>query len=150
METTNRIMLTTIGAALGLFLATSSGLLASSHEKSAASNLKSSEWLAVHIDGSNAAHDANSTIRFREAGKIGGNSGCHGYTANISLDGNKISFSEITETKNLCSPREEKATLSFLTSFEKTTTFSINSDVLRFTDDGGNELIEFRRLGMEF
>jgi heat shock protein HslJ len=136
--------------AIGFFLATSSGLFAASHEKSTAANLEGSEWLAVEVDGTDAADETNSTIRFREAGKAEGNSGCKSYTANMSLDGTNLSLSQIATTTRMCDMRYEQAEKAFIAALEKVGTFSINYNVLRFSDADGNEVIKFRRLGTTF
>jgi heat shock protein HslJ len=150
MATTKTTSYAAMVVAIGVFLATSSGLFAANHAKSTEANLEDSEWLAVNVDGTDAADDTNSTIRFLAAGKAEGNSGCHGYTTNVSLGGTNLSFSQITTTTRRCEPRNEHAEQAFITALEKVSTFSINYNVLRFSDADGNEVIKFRRLGTTF
>jgi hypothetical protein len=46
--------------------------------------------------------------------------------------------------------RYEQAEKAFIAALEKVGTFSINYNVLRFSDADGNEVIKFRRLGTTF
>jgi heat shock protein HslJ len=130
-----------------LFLVSPSGLLADSQKDTNEANLEKSEWLAVKVDGTDAADRVTSTIRFPEAGKVEGNSGCHEYTATASFDdGNRINLGQITATKGKCGIQEEAAAKKYLAALDKAKIYLINYNVLRLYDDV-NEVIRFRHLG---
>jgi heat shock protein HslJ len=134
-----------------LFLVAPSGLLADSQKDTNEANLEKSEWLAVKVDGTDAADRVTSTIRFPEAGKIEGNSGCHDYTTTVSFDyGNRINLGQITATKGKCDIQEETAAQKYLAALEKVKIYLINYNVLRLYDDDVNEVMKLRRLGTSF
>jgi heat shock protein HslJ len=141
---------------MGLFLVAPSGLLADPHDDTNEANLERSEWLAVKVDGTDAADRVNSTIRFTatgrftETGKAEGNSGCHGYKVNITFEGNKINLGKISATEGKCGIQEEDAAKKYLAALEKVKIYLINYNVLRLYDDDVKEVIKFRRLGSDF
>ena len=136
---------------MGLFLVAPSGLLADPHDDTNEANLERSEWLAVKVDGTDAADRVNSTIRFPAADKAEGNSGCHGYEVNITFDdGNRINLGKISATKGKCNIQEEDSAKKYLAALEKAKIYLINYNVLRLYDDDVKEVIKFRRLGSNF
>ena len=150
MKPTHRVAGLKQCAALALAFLMSSRVFADSDEKSPLAKLEGSEWLAVDIDGTSASDRTNSTIRFKKAGKIEGNSGCHTYSTTLSVDGDKISFADIAESKNKCRVFDENAEKAYIAALKKTASYSLNHYVLRFSDADGDEVVKFRRLGTPF
>jgi len=137
--------------ALSFFaLAFSSGSFAGAHESDMSKKLAGTEWLAVTVDGTDAADITNSTIRFKDSGKADGNTGCNRYTADLSFPDGGISLKNIAPTEDKCDMQDMEAEKQFLAAIGKASMLAINYNVMRLYDADGKELVKFRQMATRF
>lgn len=92
-----------------------------------------------------AAADVDTSIVFKEDGKIEGNVGCNGFSGDYTLDGNSITFGPIVSTLMFCEGPvgdQETTTLSVLA---ETVSYTLEDDTLTITSSDGSEVIVLSR-----
>ena len=90
-----------------------------------------------------AAPNVDTSIVFKEDGKIEGNVGCNGFGGDYTVDsnGNTITFGPIVSTLMFCEGPvgdQETTTLNVLAG---TVSYVIEGDILTITSEDGNEVI---------
>ncbi len=81
-----------------------------------------------------AVPDASAAITFNQDGSVTGNSGCNGFGGKYSVEGDKVTFSEVVSTLMACdNPRmeQEKAVLQVLSG---TATYKTEGNTLALTN----------------
>ena len=88
-----------------------------------------------------AAPDVDTSIVFKEDGKIEGNVGCNGFGGDYTVEGNTITFGPIVSTLMFCEGPvgdQETATLNVLA---ETVSYTIEGDTLTITSSDGSAVI---------
>ena len=114
--------------------------------KAPALSLEGTEWhLSGIVEGEvmvGSSIDNGITLQFVN-GQIGGNSGCNSYSANYTLDGEKLSLGEITSTLMACDEAVNQRETAFLTALGKVVGYQLDRSSLTLLDGNGNELMSF-------
>jgi putative lipoprotein len=78
------------------------------------------------------------------AGQAGGFGGCNSYGGTYQLDGNNISFGEITSTLVACANDDlTEQEQSFFTALQSVRTYELEDNQLRLLDESGEVLLSF-------
>ena len=92
-----------------------------------------------------AAPDVDTSIVFKEDGKIEGNVGCNGFGGDYTVEGNTITFGPIVSTLMFCEGPvgdQETTTLNVLA---ETVSYTIEGDTLTITSSDGSSVIVLSR-----
>ena len=92
-----------------------------------------------------AAPDVDTSIVFKEDGKIEGNVGCNGFGGDYTVEGNMITFGPIVSTLMFCEGSvgdQETTTLNVLA---ETVSYTIEGDTLTITSSDGSSVIVLSR-----
>lgn len=92
-----------------------------------------------------AMPDVDTSIVFKEDGKIEGNVGCNGFGGDYTVDGNTITFGPIVSTLMFCEGPvgdQETTTLNVLV---ETVSYTTEGDTLTITSSDGSEVIVLSR-----
>ena len=92
-----------------------------------------------------AAPDVDTSIVFKEDGKIEGNVGCNGFGGDYTVDGNTITFGPIVSTLMFCEGpvgEQETTTLNVLV---ETASYTLDGDTLTITSSDGSAVIVLSR-----
>lgn len=92
-----------------------------------------------------AAPDVDTSIVFKEDGKIEGNVGCNGFGGDYTVEGNSITFGPIVSTLMFCEGPvgdQETTTLNVLV---ETVSYTLEGDTLTITSSDGSEVIVLSR-----
>lgn len=101
-------------------------------------------WKLVRLNGKPfESREREAFVSFtKEENRVHGNSSCNMFNGNYELlEGNRINFSPFAMTKMACIGN--KIELEFIAIFEKTTSYSITSNVLIFQDEYETTLAKF-------
>ena len=90
-------------------------------------------WLAEDIGGRGVIDDAQSTISFEAAGRVGGSGGCNRYFGPVTIEGNGITFGQLGATMKACAPALMDQERKFFDALAATRSY-------RF-DDPGHKLV---------
>jgi heat shock protein HslJ len=92
-----------------------------------------------------AASDVDTSIVFKEDGRIEGNVGCNGFGGDYTVEGNTITFGPIVSTLMFCEGPvgdQETTTLNVLV---ETVTFVMEGDTVTITSADGSSVIVLAR-----
>jgi heat shock protein HslJ len=123
---------------------------AGEHRRPIDAGLEGSEWVAIDAVDTKFVAESNSTLKFSADGRVHGSAGCNNYSGGVTLDGEKVSFTEFGVTRMMCDMAIMEAEQGFLAALGKTRSLSRHDDQLRFLDADGNEVIKFKELGSAF
>ncbi len=96
-------------------------------------------WRAEEISGKGIVANSEVTLIFGTDGKIGGKSGCNGYSANYQITGDAVKIlPPMVSTRMMCTPALMIQELSFHALIEQAQSFAITPDgALIVTSSGG-------------
>ena len=78
------------------------------------------------------------------AGQAAGTGGCNGYAGSYQVEGNSITFSNITSTKLACADTQATEQEGrYFQALESASEYEVNGDQLRITYDDGNGVLVF-------
>ena len=103
------------------------------------------EWRLVSMGPTsvetNVVPGTNVTLKFNEAGRASGSTGCNNYGGAYSVQGNTIWFGVIVSTRRACvDQRPSRQEQQFLAAFDTARRFRITGDRLAIYYDGGSVL----------
>jgi heat shock protein HslJ len=101
--------------------------------------LDNTSWYALKIGDLTPPEDRPSTLYFGKDG-ISGSAGCNSYFGSYSLDGEKITFSQIGSTMMYCEEAMEQET-AFLNALQAAAGYRVDDGKLELVDSGGKTLI---------
>lgn len=81
-----------------------------------------------------AVSDAEAILTFGEDGAVGANSGCNSMGGEYQVEGNKITFSEMTSTLMACDDDRMAQESAFAQALNGTATFEIEDNTLAITN----------------
>ena len=102
-------------------------------ERAATTDLPGTSWQLVDLDGAEPVADAVPTLTFDEAGGVSGTTGCNTFNAEVSIDGNAVTFGPMATTRMACPDRA-------VTEQEQAFTAAME-DVTSYTIDGEGRLV---------
>lgn len=93
-----------------------------------------------------AVPDVDTTITFGEDGSVSGNVGCNDFGGDYTVDGDNITFDNITSTLMLCAePAVGEQETVVLNTLSGTTTFTVDSQALSIISEDGSSAISLVR-----
>lgn len=110
-----------------------------------ASGLEGVDWKLTSYsdaDGKMADPVAEVLLTFAD-GQLTGNTGCNGYTASYTLDGDKITLQPGMSTTMACDDPVNAQETAVRAALEKAATFAVADGKLTLSDASGNALLEF-------
>jgi heat shock protein HslJ len=115
------------------------------------SNLANSQWKLVSFgeaDAEKPVIDGSSIVlEFEQNGQAGGSGGCNSYSARYEVQGNQLSFGEITRTLRAC--EQEGITQqeqNYFQALEVAGRFELDGDHLAIWYDGGQGVLNYVKL----
>jgi heat shock protein HslJ len=157
-RTTLRLVAPVTGLALLLAACTTTGGGASSPAASAApaasqapaasgTPLEGTDWLLTDYAGPEGTTipvpEAVAATALFEGGKVSGNSGCNTYNGSYTLDGDKITISQLATTMMACGDVQMALEAAFTTAMGKVATWSITGDTLELKTAEGKVGLRF-------
>jgi heat shock protein HslJ len=106
--------------------------------------LTGTQWTLVSF-----AQDVG-TLQFEGNGHVNGVGACNSYSGNYQVQGDRISFSQIVSTKKACLDTQAMLEeLKFLSALRTASRFRLTSKQLAIYYDGGQSILEFKRVNDE-
>lgn len=84
-------------------------------------------------------------IKFSQAGRLSGSSGCNSLVGTYRVAGNKLSFGPLAVTRKLCPPKRMRAEKRFLGLLAMTARMKHSHKTLELLDNNGNLLLVLLR-----
>jgi heat shock protein HslJ len=91
-----------------------------------------------------AVPESGAQLTFNDDGTLAGNSGCNGFGGNYSVEGDRITFSEIVSTLIACEDARMAQEAAVLSVLSGTATYQIEGDTLTLT--GNDEMLVLTRV----
>jgi heat shock protein HslJ len=109
--------------------------------------LSGTTWLVEDIDGKGVLDMLQSTLHFKDAENVTGNSGCNNFFSIVYIDEWLISFGPIGATRMACSQAIMDQEQRYLTALTATGRYQYNpaTDLLYFYDDNDKNVLRFSR-----
>lgn len=108
--------------------------------------LKDIWWRAEDVGGRGIVDNSEVTLMFGSDGKIGGKSGCNGYSANYQITGAAIKvFPPMIGTRMMCPPALMTQEREYRTLIEQAQSFAINPEGALIVTAAGGATIRFMR-----
>lgn len=118
---------------------------------SAGADLVGTSWTLTQINGSAPIPGRNLTLQFDDKSATG-SSGCNSFGGSYTVDGNKITFSEIASTLMACADADGNPDntimdqeQAYLDALHKATVYTINGDTLNIGTDDNPAVLVFTR-----
>lgn len=92
-----------------------------------------------------AAPDVDTTITFKEDGKVEGNVGCNGFGGDYTVDGDTITFGPIVSTLMFCDGPVGDQETTILNVFAETVSFVMEGDTVTITSADGSAVVVLAR-----
>ena len=105
--------------------------------------------LLTYYNGNNAMvsvlSGSNITAIFTPDGRINGSSGCNGYSAFYSLNGQTLGISQVKSTKMACGPEIMQQENQYLALLEKVNTYEMNGDQMVLYTVLGQKVLQYKK-----
>jgi heat shock protein HslJ len=105
--------------------------------------------LLTYYNGNNAMvsvlSGSNITAIFTPDGRINGSSGCNGYSALYSLNGQTLGISQVKSTKMACDPEIMVQENQYLALLQKVNTYEMNGDQMVLYTVLGQKILQFKK-----
>ncbi len=105
--------------------------------------------LLTYYNGNNAMvsvlSGSNITAAFTPDGKINGSSGCNGYSAFYSLNGQTLGISQVKSTKMACDPEIMQQENQYLALMQKVNTYEMNGDQMVLYTVLGQKILQYKK-----
>jgi len=95
---------------------------------SASTSLPGSQWTVTSINGKTTEADGTPTIEFGSDGNVAGTTGCNRYSGKVTIDGDKITFGQMTSTLIGCEGAIGAQEQAFLAAMDGATNWSVGSN----------------------
>ncbi|HXQ37881.1 MAG TPA: META domain-containing protein [Anaerolineales bacterium] len=92
-----------------------------------------------------AVLDIDTSITFKEDGKVEGNLGCNGFGGDYTVDGNTITFGPIVSTLMFCDGPVGDQETTTLNVFAETVSFAMEGDTVTITSADGSAVVVLAR-----
>jgi heat shock protein HslJ len=113
--------------------------------------LVGTHWdLTSIVDGATVSSfipDANATLTLADDGTASGSGGCNSFHGTYATSGDALTFGPLASTKKLCEEGLNTLEHTYLTALGKTTTYTIQGNVLTLLDSSGAALVELTAHG---
>ena len=114
-------------------------------DESASAALADSRWLAEDIDGRGVSDQAQSTIEFQGTERIGGNTGCNRYFAQVTIVGDSIRVGPIAPTRRACPPALMNQEQRFTEALAAARRYTLDGPYLLLFDAAGQQRLRLTR-----
>lgn len=102
-------------------------------------NLAGTTWQIEDIDEAGIVDRSMITLQFPGEGRVAGSTGCNRYFGTVSIDGDRLSFSQLGSTRRACVPALMNQEQRFLEVIQSVSSYRIeDSGTLILRDDSGS------------
>lgn len=111
-----------------------------------AAEFLNTHWSLIVLNGEDITFDEKERkphVIFNADNRISGSDGCNSIMGTYTVDGDKLTFSQVASTMMACAEGGEHAH-DYKNALEKTTTFDIHSDQLVLHDEKGLAIARFK------
>lgn len=116
-------------------------------EGAAAVSLLGTTWQIEDIDEAGIVDRSMITLQFPETGRVAGSTGCNRYFGSVSIDGERLSFSQLGSTRRACAPAIAAQEQRFLEAVQAVARYRIETpEILILLDEAGDERLKGLRL----
>lgn len=100
------------------------------------------EWTITEVKGEKAVGEDTPTLGLEE-GRVYGSTGCNRYQGSMTLDGDRITFSQVAATRRYCHNALSESAI--LETMGNTYTYRLRKDELSLFDAQGNCVMKLRK-----
>ena len=110
-------------------------------------NLSGTTWHIDDVDDTGVVDRSMITMQFEAGGRVAGNTGCNRYFGSVSLDADRLSFSQLGSTRRACVPALMNQEQRFLEALQSVTSYRIDErEILLLLDGNGARRLRGARI----
>ncbi|MEJ2535190.1 MAG: META domain-containing protein [Gammaproteobacteria bacterium] len=109
--------------------------------------LTGTEWWVEDIGGGGVIDNSHTTVRFVEAGRVAGDTGCNRYMGSYEMDETALKFGPLAGTRRACIPALMDQEAKFYAAMARVTTWEVaETGLLHLRDADGETVIRAARV----
>ena len=112
-------------------------------------SLESTSWELADLGGSPPVPGSVATIQYDDTGGVNGTTGCNNYSGPYETERAEIQMGPFRTTLMACPGALGVQETAFFAVLERTTTYTVDGDTLRFFNQDGEAIASFTRLSDE-